>query len=270
MGYEFIKLDKSERIATLTLNRPAKMNALSAGLLAEFSDALDDVHNDHDVNALVLTGAGRAFSAGYDISPGQAQTDAPSTAFWDAKHLPARTLMKLWHLRQPTIAAVNGYALAAGNVLAMTADIVIASEDAVFGEPEIRFVAHSPAIMLPFMIPLRHLHWLYYTGDTIDAHTAEKWNMVNRVVAADALMDEARKAAARIANVPPYAVQMMKRSIKATYEKMGFSEAFEHHLLLRMIEAMALDVQEKEALEAIKQEQGMRAFLEARDAPFRD
>ena len=123
--------------------------------------------------------------------------------------------------------------------------------------------------MLPYMIPLRHLHWLYYTGDTVDAQTAEKWNMVNWVVPADELMDSARKAATRIANVPPYAVQMMKRSIKGTYEKMGFSEAFEHHLMIRMIEAMQPDVPEKEALEAIKQEQGMRAFLEARDALFK-
>ncbi len=270
MTYECIKLEKRERIATLTLNRPAKMNALSTALLREFSDALDDVHNDHDVNVLILTGAGRAFSAGYDISPGQAAADMPATAAWDAKHLPARALMKLWHLRQPTIAAVNGHALAAGNVLAMTADIVIASEDAMFGEPEIRFVAHSPAIMLPFMIPLRHLHWLYLTGDTIDARTAEKWNMVNWVVPADELMSSARKAAARLAAVPPYASQMMKRSIKATYEKMGFSDAFEHHLMLRMIEAMADDVPEKEALAAIREEQGMRAFLVARDAPFRE
>ena len=268
MSYEFIKLEKADRIATLTLNRPEKMNALSAGLLTEFSDALDDVHNDHDVNVLILTGAGRAFSAGYDISPGQEAPDIPATAAWDAKHLPARTLMKLWHLRQPTIAAVNGHALAAGNVLAMTADIVIAAEHATFGEPEIRFVAHSPAIMLPFTIPLRRLHWLYYTGDTVDAQTAEKWNMVNWVVPAAELMDSARKAASRIANVPPYAVQMMKRSIKGTYEKMGFSEAFEHHLMIRMIEAMQPGVPEKDALEEIKQEHGMRAFLEARDAPF--
>ena len=149
MTYEFIKLEKSDRIATLTLNRPAKMNALSTGLLQEFSDALDDVHNDHDINVLILTGEGRAFSAGYDISPGQDAPDIPATAAWDAKHLSARTLMKLWHLRQPTIAAVNGFALAAGNVLAMTADIVIAADNATFGEPEIRFVAHSPGDNAP-------------------------------------------------------------------------------------------------------------------------
>ena len=123
--------------------------------------------------------------------------------------------------------------------------------------------------MLPYMIPFRHLHWLYYTGDTIDARTAERWNMVNMVVPAADLMTEARRIAERIAMVPPYAAQTMKRSIKASYEKMGFSEAFEHHLMLRMMESSAADVPEKEALDGIRQEQGLRAFLEARDGPFR-
>ena len=71
---------------------------------------------------------------------------------------------------------------------------------------------------MPYMIPCRHLHWLYYTGDTIDARTAEKWNMVNKVVPAESLMEEAHRVAARIAMVPPYAAQTMKRSIKGTYE----------------------------------------------------
>jgi len=266
--YEFIKLDKEDGIATLVLNRPDKLNALSVPLLQEFSDALDDIQNDHDINVLVLTGAGRAFSAGFDITPGQSHENVEPTAHWDAYHLAPRILMKLWNLRQPTICAVNGHALAAGNVLAMTADIVIASENAVFGEPEIRFVAHSPAIMLPYMIPFRHLNWLYLSGDTVDAKTAEKWNMVNKVVPAAELMDVVMKAARRIASVPPYAAQMMKRSIKGVYENMGFTDSFESHLMVRMVEGMADDVPEKEALKAIREEQGMRAFLQARDAAF--
>ena len=270
MDYDFIQLEKDNGVATLTLNRPEKMNALSAALLREFSDALDDVDNDQDVNVLLLTGAGRAFSAGFDISPGQAHEGVAPTAQWDATNLGPRTIMKLWDLRQPTICAVNGHALAAGNVLAMTADIVIAADNAVFGEPEIRFVAHSPAIMLPYMIPFRHLNWLYFTGDTVDAQTAERWNMVNKVVPADSLMDEAMKAARRIAGVPPYAAQMMKRSIRGAYEGMGFTDAFENHLKIRMVEGMADDVPEKEALRAIREEQGMRAFLQARDAAFQD
>lgn len=269
MDYENILLEKSDHIATITLNRPEKLNALSPALLEEFTHALDRINDDHEINVLIVTGAGRAFSSGFDIAPGRHRPDAPATANWDATHLAPRSVMKLWTMRQPTIAAVNGHALAAGNVLALAADIVIAAETARFGEPEIRHVAHSPAIVLPFMIPFRHLHWLYYTGDTIDAHTAEKWQMVNKVVPAERLLDEARQAAKRIATVPPFAAQMMKRSIKGVYDKMGFSEAFEHHLMLRMIESMTPNVPEKEALRAIREEQGLKAFLDARDGPFR-
>ena len=270
MQYTTVKLEKQDRVAVLTLDRPEKMNALSAQLLDEFTVALDDVHDDHDINVLIVTGAGRAFSAGFDLTPTSDHGEySPATANWDAMHKAPRAIMKLWNLRQPTISAVNGHALAAGNVLAMTADIVIASESATFGEPEIRHVAPSPAVLLPFMIPFRHLHWLYYTGDTIDALTAEKWNMVNRVVPAETLMDDAMAAASRIADVPAYATQMMKRSIKGVYDKMGFADAFEHHLTLRMIEQMAPDVPEKEALNEIRQEFGLQMFLDARDGPFR-
>jgi len=269
MAYKVITLDKQDRIAVLTLNRPEKLNALSHDLLEEFTNALDDVQADHDISVLVLTGNGRAFSSGFDMTPGGEHEEEPSTAHWATTHYGPRAIMKLWNLRQPTISAVNGFALAAGNVLAMTADIVIASEDAVFGEPEIRHVAHSPAILLPYMIPFRHLHWLYYTGDTIDAQTAEKWNMVNVVVPADQLMVETMKVAERIAKVPAFATQTMKRSIKGTYDKMGFTDAFEQHLMQRMIEMMTPDVPEKEAFDIIKEEQGLKMFLEARDGPFR-
>ena len=270
MQYRTIKFEKRDKIAVLTLDRPEKMNALSAELLDEFTSALDEIETDHDIRVLIVTGSGRAFSAGFDLTPTVGHGEnRPATANWDATHKAPRAIMKLWNLRQPTISAVNGHALAAGNVLAMTADIVIASENATFGEPEIRHVAPSPAVLLPYMIPLRHLHWLYYTGDTIDAQTAEKWNMVNRVVPLEKLMAEATAAAARIAAAPAYASQMMKRSIKTTYDKMGFADAFGHHLTLRMIEQMAPDVPEKEALNEIRQEFGLQMFLEARDGPFR-
>lgn len=270
MAYQFIRLERQGSVAILTLNRPEKRNALSVELVRELGEALDEVNDDHDVSVLILTGAGASFSSGFDIGPGSGKDEVPSTADWDVTNLGPKTLMKLWNLRQPTISAVNGYAVAAGNVLAMTADIVVAAEDAHFGEPEIRHVQHSPAILLPYMIPLRHLHYLYYTGDIIDARTAEKWNMVNKVVPTESLMEEAMKVAERIAKVPPYATQMMKRSIKGTYDKMGFSEAFEQHLMIRMIEIGAPNVPEKLAFDEIRAEHGMRVFLEARDAPFRD
>jgi enoyl-CoA hydratase len=266
--FDNIILEKREGIATVTLNRPEKLNALSAALLADLRAALDDIEADHAVRVVILTGAGRAFSSGFDIAPGIQRPNVPATARWDQTHLPPRTLIRFWNLRQPVVAAVNGFAMAAGSVLAMMCDIVIASEQAVFAEPEIRHVAHSPFTVLPFLTLNKHLNWFYLTGDSIDAHTALSWGLVNKVVPAEQLADVAWRAAQRIAMVPPFAAQIMKRSIHQTYDKMGFAEAFEHHLVIRMAEGLVPGVPEKDELNKIRDEHGLKAFLDARDGPF--
>ena len=268
MAYENILLEKRDGIAKITLNRPEKLNALSQALLADLRGALDEIEPDHEIRVVLLTGSGRAFSSGFDIAPGQHRAEVPATARWDAMHLAPRTLMRFWYLRQPTIAAVNGYAMAAGNVLALACDLVLASESAQFAEPEIRHVAHSPNTFLPFMTFNKHLNWFYLMGDTIDAQTAKEWGLVNRVVPPDQLEAAAWEAAVRLAKVPPFAAQHMKRSIHQTYEKMGFTAAFEDHLVMRMVEGLVPGVPEKDQLNKIRDEQGLRAFLEARDRPF--
>src|SRR5712692_4738593 len=182
MPYENVLLEKRDGIAKLTLNRPEKLNALSQPLLSDLRQALDEIEADHDVRVVILTGAGRAFSSGFDIAPGRARAEIPATARWETSELSARSLLRLWYLRQPTIAAVNGYAMAAGNVLALSCDLVIASSAAVFAEPEIRHVAHSPFTFLPFMTSNKQLNWFYLTGDSIDARTAQEWGLVNKVV----------------------------------------------------------------------------------------
>jgi enoyl-CoA hydratase/carnithine racemase len=268
MPYENLLLEKRDGIAKLTLNRPEKLNALSQPLLSDLRQALDEIESDQDIRVVIVTGAGRAFSSGFDIAPGRPHGEVPATALWETSERPARTLLRLWYLRQPTIAAVNGYAMAAGNVLALSCDLVIASSSAVFAEPEIRHVAHSPFTFLPFMTHNKQLNWFYLTGDTIDAPTAKEWGLVNKVVAPEQLEAEAWAAAERVAKVPPYAAQVMKRSIHQVYDKMGFTESLDHHLVIRMIENSAMDIPEKEHLHHVREEGGLRAFLEARDKPF--
>jgi enoyl-CoA hydratase len=265
--FDNVILEKRDGIAKITLNRPEKLNALSTELLADLRGALDNVEADQDVRVVLLTGAGRAFSSGFDIAPHE-RPSMRDTERWEQTHLAPRTLLRLWYLRQPTIAAVNGFAMAAGNVLAQACDIVIASEQAVFAEPEIRHVAHSPFTMLPFFTHHKKLAWFYYTGDTIDARTAESWGLVTEVVPHEQLEDAAWRAAKRIAMVPPFAAQIMKRSLQQTYDKMGFTEAFQHHLVLRMAEGLVPGVPEKEQLNKLRDEKGLKAFLEARDRPF--
>ncbi len=274
MGYEFLLSDESEGVATLTLNRPEKLNSLSQGLLAELRDALDAIEANPEVRVVVITGAGvRAFSSGFDLTPGQV-SDNPlqDEADWSRLvRLNFDTLMRIWNLRQPVIAAVNGHAIAAGSNLALIADITLAAENATFGEPEIRHFALSPLLLLPYLANnSKAMHYLYYSGDTIDAGEALRLGLVSKVVAPEELQAEARRIALRIARVPAYAVQLTKRSIKGAYEMMGFKNALELH---RANDTLVLDasrIEEKRELMGLLQREGLRAFLERRDGPFRE
>jgi enoyl-CoA hydratase/carnithine racemase len=267
--YETILLERDGPVAILTFNRPAKLNALSPATMRELGRALDAVQGEPEVRCLLLTGAGdRAFSTGFDL---------------DGLEFPRRTdhakaniegnfniLIKLWDLRIPVIAAVNGYAVAAGSNIAMICDITIASERAQFGEPEIRHLALSPMLLLPwFTSNPKMIHYLYYTGDTISAREALDLGLVAKVVPHEQLMAEALRMARRIAMVPPYAVEMTKESLRRTYEIMGFRNALQAH---RYIDTMVLgggNIPEKDRYFAMMESGDMRAFLTERDGPFK-
>jgi len=273
MAYEYLLCEQSDGVATITLNRPEKHNALSQPLLAELRGALDAVEADKDVRVVLLTGAGqRAFSTGFDLNPQALQSDAPQDeADWQ-RHIKLNfeTLLRIWNLRQPVIAAVNGHAVAAGSNLALICDITLAADNATFGEPEIRHFALSPLLLLPYFANnSKAMHYLYYSGDTITAEEALKLGLVSKVVPQDQLLPEALRIARRIARVPAYAVQLTKRSIKAAYEMMGFKNAMEVH---RANDALVIDasqIEEKRRLMGVLMEKGLRAFLEVRDGPFR-
>ena len=255
------------------MNRPEKHNALSQGLLAELRDALDGIEVDKDIRVVVITGAGRqAFSTGFDLNPRELATDAPhDEADWNRLiKLNFETFLRIWNLRQPVIAAVNGHAVAAGSNLALVCDITLAAENATFGEPEIRHYALSPLLLLPYFANnSKVMHYLYYSGDTIGAEEALKLGLVSKVVPQDQLLSEAQRIARRIAQVPAYAVQLTKRSIKAAYDMMGFKSTMELH---RANDALVIDasqIEEKRQLMKVLMEKGLKAFLEMRDGPFR-
>jgi enoyl-CoA hydratase/carnithine racemase len=274
MPYEYIGIEKEDGVATITLNRPEKHNALSQGLLAELRGTLDEIDTDKTIRVVVLTGAGRqAFSTGFDLNPRELTSDAPlDEADWNRLiRLNFETLMRIWNLRQPVVAAVNGHAVAAGSNLALICDVTIAADNATFGEPEIRHFALSPLLLLPYFANnSKAMHYLYYTGDTIGAEEALKLGLVSKVVSQDQLRSEAQRIARRIAQVPAYAVQLTKRSIKSAYEMMGFKNAMELH---RANDALVIDasqIEEKKKLMSTLMEKGFKAFLELRDGPFRN
>ncbi len=261
--------DRDDHVAIVTFNRPDKLNALSPALMQEFDRTLDQINADDEIRCLVLTGTGdRAFSVGFDLDGLQMPTTTPDlTTSVDYNF---RVILKIWKLRIPSIAAVNGYAVAAGSNIAMICDITLASERARFGEPEIRHGALSPLLLLPwFNSNPKMIHYLYYSGDTIGAQEALSLGMVARVVPSEQLMDEALRMARRIAMVPPYAVRMTKESLRRTYESMGFMNAQYLHKANDTLVLGATGIPEKDRLFALMEAGDMRAFLEARDGPFK-
>jgi enoyl-CoA hydratase len=205
-------------VALVTIDRPDALNALDFDLLDALADALDHLDADASCRAVVITGAGtRAFAAGADIKELAAQTSASLRAgarfdVWD----------RLATVRVPLIAAVRGFALGGGCELAMTCDMIIAGDDATFGQPEIKLGVMPGAggtQRLPRAIGLAKAMELILTGRSMTAHEAERAGLVTRVVPADATLDAALELAAAIASMPPVAVRAAKAAMLGTRER---------------------------------------------------
>jgi len=268
MDYQKIVFEKKDRIAHITLNCPEKLNALSLQLLDEFFAAVAEVDLDDGVSVLVIKGAGRAFCAGYDISPNVASWAGTPSAGSDRARL-RRSLSRwyrLWNLRQPTIAQVQGHCLAGGGELIGMCDIVIAAENAQFGHPAGRALGIPITLGIwPLLVGMRRSKQLLFTGDTIDGKTAERWGMVNMAVPADRLEEEVNQLAERIAKVPLDALTVHKHATNRYFEVMGVRTAMESGVDLDVIYHASEVFQE---FQRISQEKGLKAALEWRDKPF--
>ncbi len=267
MGYEDLIYEKRGFTAWITLNRPKQLNALRENLVRELYRALEDAENDNDVRVVVLKGAGRAFSAGYDLVE---EAEIKTGQQWrDHLDLDIRTTMKVWNMPKPVIAAVHGYCLAGACELAMACDLTVATEDSVLGEPEIRFGSGPVTMIMPYVLGLKKTRELLYTGDTLEAKEAERIGMVNRVVPADKLEEEVQKLADKIAKVPPEIMKLTKLPLNRCYEMTGLKEAIEYNL-----EASSLlnSVQTEEQIEfnSIVRERGLKAALEWRDNRYEE
>jgi enoyl-CoA hydratase/carnithine racemase len=207
-------------IATLTLNRPGKRNALSIALRDELTDTLGRWHDDPTVRVVVLTGARPAFSAGFDLAEFE-QPDLARTI----RHSSARYHRTVWMFPKPTIAAVNGAALGGGFDLATLCDMRVASAEASFGHPEVKFGAP------PLFTPLRWLvgdgvaRDLCLTGRRIDAEESLRVGLVSRVVPSDRLLDEAKQVARQVAEAPQRTLEATKRYLSGN-QGLGFEESF--------------------------------------------
>ena len=270
MNYETILLEHRGPVAKLTLNRPHVLNALSGQLIREVTDALDRVEADEALRVVVLMGAGRAFSAGYDLKEGVEHPVEGVVAWRQRLERDVRFTLRVWDLPKPVIAAVHGYCLAGGCDLAMMCDVTIAAEGTYFGEPEIRFGSGVVTLIMPWVVGLKKTRELLYTGfDRVTAEEALRIGLVNRVVPADRLETEAMALAEEIAKNDPEAVRLTKIALNRTYERMGLRDALAMNLELDTIMEAAETPMRRE-FNRVRQEQGLKAAIAWRDARFRE
>ena len=272
MAFQNVIYERRDSIAYVTLNRPDKLNAINGPLLADFGDAMDVAEVDPEVRVVILTGAGRAFSAGFDITP---DPDAPhphkgSPDGWRT-HLQGLIdgFMKVWNLPKPVVAAVNGYALGGACEMVQVCDIKIASDRAVMGEPEIRAGFGPPLLVTPYSVNLANAKELLLTGNTVDAHEAARIGLVNRVVPHDQLMDECERVARKMCLMSQLGMKMTKVAVNRALENMGFLNAISQNLELMTIFDTSTSP-EQEEFNAVAAEKGLRAALDWRDARFRE
>lgn len=255
-SYSTIKADQKGRIAILTINRPDSLNALNTRVMTELTDAITKIDREPSIAVTVLTGEGRAFAAGADIKEMQQQTFADMYVgdffgAWD----------RFAAARKPIIAAVNGFALGGGCELAMMCDIVIASDKAKFGQPEIK-LGVSPGMggsqRLTKLIGKARAMDLILTGRMIDAAEADKIGLVSRVVPHDELLKVASEVANTIAGFGLPSILACKEMV-ARADELGVTEGvkFERRLFHGLFGTA-------------DQKEGMAAFVEKRDAKFTD
>jgi enoyl-CoA hydratase/carnithine racemase len=280
MAYSNILYEKQRQGVLITLNRPEQMNALSAELRDELHQAFDEAAADPEVRAIVLTGAGRAFSAGAAMGGGDAaETVWPSglpegtsvAAFLDrwrtADQLGMRRLLHMWELPKPVIGAINGWALGAGSWYALTTHLTIASEQAVFAQPEVRHISNTNFIWT-LLAGFKNALLYGLTGDHIDAYEALRIGLVNKVVPHEQLLDECFRIVERIALVSPETVKLNLAVATKGLEMMGLYNAWSLNAELASFAHTSMREEFRRHLDEARQQGGMRAYIATRDAPF--
>ena len=257
MAYQDVIVEKRGRIGIVTFNRPKALNALCDSLVAELESALDEMEADTEIGAIILTGSEKAFAAGADIKEMKDRTfvDAYRSDFI------TRGWERVAQCRKPVIAAVAGYALGGGCEIAMMCDIILAADNAKFGQPEITLGVLPGAggtQRLTRLVGKSKAMEMCLTGRMMDAAEAERSGLVARVVPSAQLMEEAVKVAERIAGMSAPIALMVKECVNRAYETtLAEGIRFERRLFHA---AFATD----------DQKEGMAAFVEKRQPAFRN
>lgn len=228
MADDIVLYEVDEKVGIITLNRPDKLNAISRELQYALTEAFAMAEADRATSVVLLRANGRSFCAGYDIGakePGADDWRTDPTKAHAHLHPQLEFEMTPWLMRKPVIASVQGHVLGGGCELVMLCDLTIAADNATFGEPEVRFSAVGPAIVMPMIIGYKRARELLYFGDQIDARTALDFGMINRVVPLAELPGASLKYAKRLSLISPEALYATKRAVNRVGDAAGFRTA---------------------------------------------
>src|ERR1044071_7927841 len=277
--YKEIIYEKKRGGVLITLNRPEAMNAISRTLIKELHQALDDVEADPEIRAVIVTGAGRAFSAGMDQGktasgrrrdlhwPYGIPTGQSAAEVIDSWRSESRNFMRLWEFPKPIIGAINGWAMGAGSWFALFTHITIASENAVFAQPEVRHGSNT-SFMWTLLGGFKNALRYGLTGDHIDAQEALRIGLVVKVVPPDQLLDECFKIVERIAKVPPETVKINLQVATLGLDMMGLRDALTYDKQMSAPAHVMLREEMRKPLDDARANKGIREYLQMRDGPF--
>lgn len=259
-------LNIERRIATITLNRPEKLNSFNHKLVSELTQALHELDKNKDVHVIIIKGAGRCFGSGYDITP----SDKPYTTVeeWRKEAVDSNVMMYgVWDNCKPVIAQVHGYCFGGACDLLMCCDLAICSEDALFSVPEVQFNSHPSMLIMPYTMLMKQAKMVLMAGDRIGAEEARRIGLVNEVVPQNKLDETVRALAEKLVKYPTPSLQRCKKTINKIYELAGL-----RHAMYMSEEAFASvkmeHTPESDRFFEIAGEKGTKAAFKWRDAYF--
>ena len=272
MSYKLIRYTTEGPLAWICLDRPEKLNAISAAMIGELNDALDRAEADEAVKVILVEGAGRAFSAGFDLDmgmeeePGSVDEETMKAALRRELTQDFNIIMRFWDCPKPTIAAVHGYCLGSSMELALACDITLSTEGCLFGAPEVKFGSGIVALVLPWFCGAKKAkEWLLTGNDRITAQQAEAWGLVNQVCRAEILRESARVMAREIAANDQLAVRLTKLAINRGLDTAGMRKAL-LDALETDVEIESTETEESRAFNEIMKTQGTRAAINWRSS----
>jgi enoyl-CoA hydratase len=256
-------------VRRLTMNRPEALNALNRDLVDALGEVLDETARDDGVRVVILRGAGRAFSAGYDLKEDASGGELDARAWYEELRHSTEEMLRLVDHPKPVIASVHSYCLAGGTDLMLACDLAVAADDARFGYVDVRFGSGVVSMFLPWVVGVRAAKELLFTGeDRVPADEALRIGLVNRVVPREKLDEATIELAEQIAKNEPFVIQATKRAVNRAWDVAGFRAALAANTELDVLIETA-NLPARDEFRRITTEQGLKAAIAWRDARYR-